>query len=328
MRQRTTIMFLRSPLVKFISFCVIISFVISLLIAALPTNLESCNCENYLDTHNSIHEDVKRNKFYNAHLGSIDKPKLAILVPFRDRFDELLQFAPHLTDFLKRQQIPHHIFVLNQADRYRFNRASLINTGFLYTQHDFDYIAMHDVDLLPLNDKLNYSYPKEGSVFHVAAPDLHPKYGYPNFVGGILLVNREDFRKVNGMSNRYWGWGLEDDEFFVRLKESSIAVKRPENVGTGKTDTFKHIHDKMHRKRDTTKCYNQREVTRKRDRETGLDTLKYEISSRNMVSIDDVTVTVLNIKLYCDTEKTPWCDCEGAPPEAKTKRKARASQKS
>lgn len=246
-------------------------------------------------------------------------------MPFRDRFDELLQFAPHLTDFLKRQEIPHHIFVLNQADRYRFNRASLINTGFLYTQHDFDYIAMHDVDLLPLNDKLNYTAPHEGSVFHVAAPSLHPKYDYPNFVGGILLVNREDFRRVNGMSNRYWGWGLEDDEFFVRLKEATIAVKRPpSDIGTGKADTFKHIHDKLHRKRDTTKCYNQREVTRKRDRETGLDTLKYEISSRNLVSVDDVTVTVLNIKLNCDKDKTPWCDCEGAPLPEPKKRKTRS----
>ena len=24
------------------------------------------------------------------------------------------------------------------------------------------------------------------------------------------------FQHVDGMSNKYWGWGLEDDEFFVR----------------------------------------------------------------------------------------------------------------
>lgn len=276
-----------------------------------------------MDTHNSIHQDVTRNKFYNAHLGSIDKQKLAILVPFRDRFDELLQFAPHLTDFLKRQEIPHHIFILNQADKYRFNRASLINTGFLYTQHDFDYIAMHDVDLLPQNDHLNYSYPGEGNVFHVAAPELHPKYNYATFVGGILLVTREDFRRVNGMSNRYWGWGLEDDEFYTRLKEAAIKVRRPENLLTGKKDTFSHIHDKLHRRRDTIKCYNQREVTRKRDRETGLNTLKYEISDRKILAIDDVTVTVLNIKLTCDTTMTPWCDCEGAPIDHKTSVKSK-----
>lgn len=80
--------------------------------------------------------------------------------------------------FLNDQLIPHHIFVVNQADQYRFNRASLINVGYLFTKaFEFDYIAMHDVDLLPLNKNLKYDFPSEGP-FHVAAPGLHPKYNY------------------------------------------------------------------------------------------------------------------------------------------------------
>lgn len=158
-------------------------------------------------------------------------------MPFRDRFDELLQFAPYMTDFLNRQQIPHSIFVLNQADRHRFNRASLINAGFLYTKMGYDYIAMHDVDLLPLNNQLRYDYPKDGP-FHVAAPNLHPKYHYNTFVGGILLVKREHFQQMNGMSNRYWGWGLEDDEFYVRIRDAKLTIKRPNNITTGQNNTF------------------------------------------------------------------------------------------
>lgn len=166
-----------------------------------------------------------------------NKPKLAILVPFRDRFDELLQFAPHMTAFLNRQDIPHHIFILNQVDRYRFNRASLINVGFLYAKTDYDYIAMHDVDLLPLNDHLRYDYPHNGP-YHIAAPELHPKYDYKTFVGGILLVKREHYELLNGMSNQYWGWGLEDDEFYVRIKDANLPLKRPINITTGKDNTF------------------------------------------------------------------------------------------
>lgn len=71
-----------------------------------------------------------------------------------------------------------------------------------------------------------------------------------------------------------------------------------------------HVHDRVHRKRDTAKCFNQREVTRKRDPETGLSTLKYTISGINQLEIDrDAKVTVLNIKLNCDRTTTPWCDC-------------------
>jgi hypothetical protein len=83
---------------------------------------------------------------------------------------------------------------------------------------------MHDVDLLPLNPELPYGFPEDGTVMHVAGPGLHPKYNYPSFIGGILLVRVEDFLRVNGMSNIYWGWGMEDDEFYVRLKTNQIEV--------------------------------------------------------------------------------------------------------
>lgn len=164
--------------------------------------------------------------------------KLAILVPFRDRFEELMEFAPHMDKFLTLQNINHNIFIINQVDQFRFNRAQLINIGFLQTKHDYDYIAMHDVDLLPMNNQLNYDYPDIGP-FHVASPDLHPRYHYATFVGGILLVKREHYEQVDGMSNKYWGWGLEDDEFFVRLKEAKLNITRPSHLQTDTTNTFR-----------------------------------------------------------------------------------------
>lgn len=192
-------------------------------------HLDNCDCKSESMKAEYIRNDEK--------IIENSKPKLALLVPFRDRFDELLQFGPHMKAFLDEQQIPHHIFILNQVDRYRFNRASLINVGFLYTKTDYAYIAMHDVDLLPINSKLRYDYPKNGP-FHVAAPELHPKYHYKTFVGGILLVSREHFQTMNGMSNRYWGWGLEDDEFYVRIKDANLQIERPVNITTGPSNTF------------------------------------------------------------------------------------------
>ncbi len=41
--------------------------------------------------------------------------RLAVIVPFRDRFDELTQFVPHMNLFLKKQNIDHEIFVINQV---------------------------------------------------------------------------------------------------------------------------------------------------------------------------------------------------------------------
>lgn len=51
-------------------------------------------------------------------------------------------------------------------------------------------------------------------------------------------MNREQFQTMNGMSNQYWGWGLEDDEFFLRIRDSGLVVERPVNMTTGPNNTF------------------------------------------------------------------------------------------
>nr|XP_018907054.1 PREDICTED: beta-1,4-galactosyltransferase 7-like [Bemisia tabaci]XP_018910231.1 PREDICTED: beta-1,4-galactosyltransferase 7-like [Bemisia tabaci] len=246
--------------------------------------------------------------------------KLGVIVPFRDRFDELLEFVPHLQMFLNNQSVWHQIYIVNQIDDYRFNRASLINAGFLFAtsgSESCDYIAMHDIDLLPLNQQLRYSFPAAGPL-HLAAPHLHPKYHYKTFVGGILLISKDHFIQVNGMSNKYWGWGLEDDEFYVRLKQGGLTIHRPGNLSTGINNTFRHFHNPR-RKRDYLKCFNQRESTRKRDRITGLNTLQYSlVSTRSFLVDHSAPVTVLNVRLSCDEKLTPWCKCPGKKPSLQT----------
>ncbi|XP_050391801.1 beta-1,4-galactosyltransferase 7-like [Patella vulgata] len=185
-----------------------------------------------------------------------------------------------------------------------FNRASLINIGFLESKSQCDYIAMHDVDLLPLNPALSYSYPENGA-FHVAAPELHPLYHYKKFVGGILLVKGSDFEKLNGLSNKYWGWGLEDDEFFVRMKKLGIMITRPVGITTG-NQTFKHVHDRR-RTRDKSRFFDQKEKTRRLDKITGVNSVDYTVDSKHELTIDDGYVTVINVKLKCDLDFTPWC---------------------
>lgn len=45
--------------------------------------------------------------------------KLAIIVPFRERFEELLEFVPYMHTFLNKKKIRHKIIVINQVDHYR-----------------------------------------------------------------------------------------------------------------------------------------------------------------------------------------------------------------
>ncbi|XP_055327173.1 beta-1,4-galactosyltransferase 7-like [Paramacrobiotus metropolitanus] len=232
--------------------------------------------------------------------------RLAVIVPFRDRFDELLQFVPHMTAFLRAQRIRFDIFVINQVDEYRFNRASLINVGFLYTKDTHDYVVMHDVDLLPDNRDLRYDFPALDTVMHIASPELHPRYHYKKFIGGILIISTSDFQRVKGMSNNYWGWGMEDDEFYVRLNESKIQINRPVGITSGYR-TFLHIHDARQRKRDVERLPGQRDAMRKRDREGGVHNVGFLIQNRYDLIINGSSCTIVNVKLHCDLIKTPWC---------------------
>ncbi|XP_059846091.1 beta-1,4-galactosyltransferase 7 isoform X1 [Hypanus sabinus] len=231
--------------------------------------------------------------------------KIAIIVPFRERFEELLSFVPYMHAFLKKKKIRHKILVINQVDHFRFNRASLINVGFLESGNDTDYLAMHDVDLLPQNEDLDYGYPEKGP-FHVASPELHPLYHYKNYVGGILLLTKQHFELCNGMSNRFWGWGREDDEFYRRITAAGLQLYRPTGIRTG-YNTFKHFHDPAWRRRDQKRVSGQKQEQFKVDKEGGLRNLRYSVGSRTELTIAGVHCTIINILLECDLNETPWC---------------------
>jgi len=281
----------------------------SCLSLALVFYLATKDCNSERACHCDIKFQEKPNNKTSGH-------KLCVIVPFKDRFEELLQFAPYMKEFLQNQNVENDIWVVHQVDKYRFNRASLINVGFKesVSASGCDYIAMHDVDLLPQNPKLLYSYPAAGP-YHMASPELHPKYDYPTFIGGILLLSVKHFKQVDGMSNKYWGWGLEDDEFFVRLRQANLPIERPRGIRSGRSGTFLHLHSTKERKRDTEKCYNQRNATRRRDRLTGLSNTFYTVKAKRDLKIDGADVHMMEVELECDRSVSPWCDCKGAPPD-------------
>lgn len=142
--------------------------------------------------------------------------KLEIIVPYRNRPEHLAEFAPVLSDFLKAEKIPFHISIVNQADDLLFNRAKLLNVGFLETCGSSDYTCFHDVDMLPKKKGADYSYTK-------TARQVHSPTEYS--MGGISLANNKIIKQVNGWSNAYWGWGGEDRNFCHRLKNHGIKLE-------------------------------------------------------------------------------------------------------
>ena len=49
---------------------------------------------------------------------------------------------------------------------------------------------------------------------------------YPEMTGGALAISASQFREVNGLSNQFYGWGGEDDEFHGRLSRANLRPVR------------------------------------------------------------------------------------------------------
>uniref|UniRef100_A0A183BLY4 Beta-1,4-galactosyltransferase 7 n=1 Tax=Globodera pallida TaxID=36090 RepID=A0A183BLY4_GLOPA len=238
------------------------------------------------------------------------KHRLCVTIPYRDRWKELQEMLPLLHKFLSSQGIKAMYIIVNQSDIFRFNRASLVNIGALEAERvGCDYMAIHDVDIVPLNVNLSYHYP-EGHIMHTAAGKYHPikRYDYKNFIGSVLIITLADFKKVNGMSNDFWGWGLEDDDFYLRLKEAGMAdrIRRPSNLGSNRTNTFLHLHERG-RRRDYSLDEYRKKRKRKRDKSSGLLNLNYTLKACRTLKIRDIGVSMLDVNLFCDPTFASHC---------------------
>ena len=105
----------------------------------------------------------------------------------------------------------------------------------------------------------------------------------------------------------FWGWGREDDEFFMRIMDHGYEVVRHgDEIETG-YETFRHIHGRD-RKRDYIKLPGQREAMFKRDIVTGLHDVNYVLEKRQELIIDGSHASVVDVIVHCQVELTPWCD--------------------
>jgi len=183
--------------------------------------------KNYMNT---LSENIS--KIVNEKLSGIKK--LTILIPYRNREENLKVFIPYFHNFMKinSPDIPYEIVIIEQGNNKLFNRGFLFNIGYNITSGNTDYYALHDVDLLPLSS--DYSYYEEPHHLFVNSlaqnnngilENTNRESLYKN-KGGVLTVSKEIYRLANGHSNNYWGWGLEDDDFSFRLHDINHHLQR------------------------------------------------------------------------------------------------------
>ena len=153
--------------------------------------------------------------------------KIAIIVPYRDRREQLDTFVPHMIEFFKNKSVEYEIFIMEQTDDKPFNYGKICNIGFSLLKDKFDYFCFHDIDMLPVSDDCDYNYIHIGGYpvqlsTRVSAHKF--KLPYLEYMGGVIMFGKEDFEKINGYSNEYWGWGFADLDLLHRCRINDIEL--------------------------------------------------------------------------------------------------------
>ncbi|KAL4236470.1 hypothetical protein ACF0H5_004856 [Mactra antiquata] len=160
-----------------------------------------------------------------------EKQSVAIIIPYRDRVHHLNIVLPHLHSMLQRQQLKYTIFVIELAYPTQFNRGILANIGFLTASqvYDFSCYIIHDVDLLPADDRNMYKCSNNPVHLSVSNSKYGYKLPYDHYNGGIIAFTKEQYLRINGFSNAYFGWGKEDDDLHVRMMHARYKIERPDS---------------------------------------------------------------------------------------------------
>lgn len=171
-----------------------------------------------------------------------------IVIPFRDlsknkeRFNNLNNLLSHLEKYFKKHSKEFIICIINQNDNKLFNKSTLLNIGIdiINKEENFDYYILHDVDQIVKNN--NFIYNNDTRISECLVYKQGDKnYRDSKYFGGVIKIIKDDYFKINGFSNYFWGWGWEDGAIRERLSMNNINYRRSDGI------FIESFHETAHR---------------------------------------------------------------------------------
>lgn len=170
----------------------------------------------------------------------MDNHKLGIIVPYRHRESQIKVFLDHMISYLNDKEIRYEIIIVDQDDAKQFNRGMLLNIGYVYAKKlRCDYLVFHDIDMLPI--EVDYSYcehPLHMATNFILEADEKNREIFDEYFGGVTMFPVHLFEKINGYSNKYWGWGYEDTDLLLRCRHHGIDLKKLKIKNRGRNGKF------------------------------------------------------------------------------------------
>ncbi|KAM4621974.1 beta-1,4-galactosyltransferase 1 [Polymixia lowei] len=202
--------------------------------------------------------------------------KVAIIIPFRNRDEHLKYWLYYLHPILQRQQLDYGVYVINQEGDEIFNRAKLLNVGYAEALKEYDYncFVFSDVDLIPMDDRNTYRCFSQPRHLSVSMDKFGFRLPYNQYFGGVSSMSKEQYLKINGFPNNYWGWGGEDDDIYNRLASKGMSISRPSGA-VGKCRMIRHDRDKQNE--PNPQRFDRIAHTRETMHKDGINSLSYKV---------------------------------------------------
>ncbi|XP_029460079.1 beta-1,4-galactosyltransferase 1-like isoform X2 [Rhinatrema bivittatum] len=220
--------------------------------------------------------------------------KVALIIPFRHRDEHLKYWLYYLHPILQRQQLDYGVYVINQDGEETFNRAKLLNVGFAEALKDYDYdcFVFSDVDLIPMDDRNIYKCYSQPRHLSVSMDKFGFRLPYNQYFGGVSALSKEQFQKINGFPNNYWGWGGEDDDIYNRITSRGMSLSRPDAI-IGKCRMIHHNRDVKNE--PNPQRFDRIAHTKETMNSDGLNSLSYEVVKTEKKPL--YTIITVNIGL-------------------------------
>ncbi|TKS79329.1 Beta-1,4-galactosyltransferase 1 [Collichthys lucidus] len=222
----------------------------------------------------NIERTVSRHRGVSTYCTSLDS--VAIIIAFRNRHEHLKHWLYYLHPILERQQLDYGVYIINQDGEGVFNRAKLMNVGFVEAlkEYDYDCFVFSDIDLVPMDDRNLYRCFQNPRHLSVAIDKFNFQLPYGANFGGVISLSKSQFLKINGFSNTFWGWGGEDDDIYQRVIFHGMSISRPDLV-KGKYKMIKHVRD-LHNEQNPVNAGKLRH-TKSTMNKDGINSLKYTV---------------------------------------------------
>lgn len=214
----------------------------------------------------------------------VAQQKVALIIPFRNRDEHLKYWLYYLHPILQRQQLDYGVYVINQDGDATFNRAKLLNIGYMEALKDYDYecFVFSDVDLIPMDDRNTYKCYSQPRHLSVSMDKFGFRLPYNQYFGGVSSLSKEQYLKINGFPNNYWGWGGEDDDIYNRLASKGMSISRASGE-IGKCRMIRHERDQ---KNDPNpQRFNRIAHTRETMHKDGINSLTYRVVSTERLDL-------------------------------------------